>query len=96
MVVGVVRMEFFIPGNNSLKGKRQLVKSLVNRLEARFKKISVAEVDEQDLWQKAVIGVSTVGSSQALVDRCINEVIAFVEGFDGLELISAEVEVISF
>ncbi|HIE33337.1 MAG TPA: DUF503 domain-containing protein, partial [Thermodesulfobacteriaceae bacterium] len=59
MVVGVVRMEFFIPGNNSLKGKRQLVKSLVHRLEARFKKLSVAEVGDQDLWQKAVIGIST-------------------------------------
>ncbi len=96
MVVGVVRMEFFIPGNHSLKGKRQVVRSLVHRLEARFRKISVAEVGEQDLWQKAVIGVSTVGSDQALVDRRLNEVLSFVEGFDGLELLSAEIDFISF
>ncbi|WP_068670712.1 DUF503 domain-containing protein [Thermosulfurimonas dismutans] len=96
MVVGVVRMEFFIPGNNSLKGKRQLVKSLLHRLEARFKKLSVAEVDEQDLWQKAVIGISTVGTDKALVDRRLNQVLSFVEDFDGLELVSAEIDFISY
>ncbi len=96
MVVGVIRMEFFIPGIHSLKGKRQVVKSLVHRLEARFKKIAVAEVEDQDLWQKAVIGLSTVGNDRALVDRRLNQVLSFVEDFDGLELISAEIDFISY
>ena len=96
MVVGVVRVELFIPGNHSLKGKRQVVKSLVHRLEAKFKKLSVAEVDEQDLWQKAVIGISTVGPDKALVDRRLNQVLSFVEDQHGLELLSAEIDFIAY
>lgn len=96
MVVGVVRMEFFIPENHSLKGKRQLVKSLIHRLESRFKKIAVAEVEAQDLWQKAVLGISTVGPDKALVDRRLNQVLSFVEEFDGLELLSAEIDLVAY
>ncbi|RUM89656.1 MAG: DUF503 domain-containing protein [Thermodesulfatator sp.] len=96
MVVGIARMEFYLPGNGSLKGKRQRVKSLIHRLEARFKKLSVAEVDDQDLWQRAVIGASTVASDQRIADRYLSQVLSFVEELDGLELLSAEIEFLTF
>jgi uncharacterized protein YlxP (DUF503 family) len=59
MVIGACSLELHIPGNGSLKGKRQIIKSLVVRLRREFN-VSVAEVGAQDIWQSAIIGVVCV------------------------------------
>jgi uncharacterized protein YlxP (DUF503 family) len=62
MIIGVATVELSIPGNGSLKGKRSVVKSLLARLQREFK-ISAAEVDANDAWQRAVIGMACVSNS---------------------------------
>jgi hypothetical protein len=59
MVVGIVRFELHLPGAQSLKDKRQVVRSLKERLRERVR-ASVAEVEFQDLWQRAAIGFAVV------------------------------------
>jgi uncharacterized protein YlxP (DUF503 family) len=66
MVVGIVRFELHLPGAQSLKDKRQVVRSLKERLRERVH-ASVAEVEFQDLWQRAAIGFAVVGSDGAQV-----------------------------
>ncbi len=61
MVVGIVRVELHLPGAQSLKDKRQVVRSLKERLRERVH-ASVAEVEYQDLWQRTAIGIAVVGS----------------------------------
>jgi hypothetical protein len=61
MVVGIVRMELFVPGSQSLKDKRQVVRSIKERLRERVH-ASVAEVDHQELWQRAALGIAVVGA----------------------------------
>jgi uncharacterized protein YlxP (DUF503 family) len=60
MVVGIVRVELHLPAAQSLKDKRQVVRSLKDRLRERVG-ASVAEVEFQDLWQRAAIGLAVVG-----------------------------------
>jgi uncharacterized protein YlxP (DUF503 family) len=61
MIVGVAALEIQIHGSNSLKEKRGVVQSICRRLRNRFP-VSVAEVGGQDLWQRALLGVTAIGS----------------------------------
>ena len=78
MVIGVCTIELYLPENRSLKGKRQVVKSLKGRLQNRFN-ISIAEVDHLDTWQRATLGVSLISKDQVQVDRELNKMIYFIE-----------------
>lgn len=66
MVVGIVRVELFVPGSQSLKDKRQVVRSIKERLRERVH-ASVAEVDHQELWQRAALGLAVVGADGSQV-----------------------------
>ncbi len=78
MVVGVCRVTLHLPASNSLKDKRQVVRSLLARLQNRFH-LSVAEVDDQDRWQVATLGLVCVSSSAQIVDATLNQALDYVE-----------------
>ncbi|MEJ2677874.1 MAG: DUF503 domain-containing protein [Gemmatimonadota bacterium] len=79
MIVGVAGWELEIIGARSLKDKRSVVRSLKDRLRARFN-VSVAETAYQDVWQRAEITVSTVASDQRRVEEVLNRADRLVEG----------------
>jgi uncharacterized protein YlxP (DUF503 family) len=85
MVVGVLRLELLLPENHSLKGKRSVLRTIKARVQNKFN-VSIAECEDHDLWQRAVLGVSQVGGDQGHVDSCLREVVHFIE-----ELALAEV-----
>ncbi len=66
MFVGLARFELFIAHSSSLKDKRQALRPIVEHLRNKLN-VSVAEIDHQDLWQRAAVGVSCVSSS---IDHC--------------------------
>ncbi len=84
VVVGTLRMEFSIPGNDSLKGKRRILRSLMDRLRSKFG-VAVAEVDHQDAWQKACVGVACVSNDAAVANEVLSRVLRWVEdNHDGI------------
>jgi uncharacterized protein YlxP (DUF503 family) len=86
MVVGIVRIELHIPGASSLKAKRSVVRSLKERIRARVK-AAVAEVDHQDLWQRAALGVAVVSGERSQVDQMLQAVRALVDSAYEAQLI---------
>ncbi len=78
MVVGICRLRLHLPGTTSLKGKRQVIKSIVNRVQNAFN-VSIAEVADQDLWQSAWLGIACVSTDRAHADEVLNRVISFIE-----------------
>jgi len=78
VVVGVARFELYIHGSRSLKEKRAVIRRVVDRVRNRFP-VSVAEVDSQDLHQKATIGFAVVSSSGPVAERVLEKVLRFVE-----------------
>jgi uncharacterized protein YlxP (DUF503 family) len=78
MHVGVCTIDLRLPGNGSLKGKRRVVKSIVTRLTREFN-VSVAEVEDQDLWQRAVLGVACVSSSASYAHGQLERVVQWIE-----------------
>ena len=93
MVVGIVTWELHLVGCQSLNDKRQIVKSLKDRLHDRFN-VSVAEMDLQDQWQEAVIVCAMVGNERGHVQSALQTVAKWVEGnwTDG-DVIEQRVEV---
>jgi uncharacterized protein YlxP (DUF503 family) len=94
MVLGVIKLEIWIPGSTSLKGKRSVVKKIIERTRSRFN-VTVAEVDKQDVYTRAVIGCAMVGSDQRYVNGALDKILDFVEGLAAAEILSETVEIIN-
>ncbi len=84
--VGVARLELHIPENGSLKTKRMVVKSVVQRVRNRFN-VAVAEVDTHDVWQVATLGIVCVSDDRRHANEMMSKVVAFIES----ERLDAEV-----
>jgi uncharacterized protein YlxP (DUF503 family) len=89
MLVAMCRFDLRIPGSNSLKEKRHVVKTLTASLRSKFN-IAVAEVDHQELWQRATIGVSAVASEGYHLKRVMHEVERHIGTFPAIEVLSAD------
>lgn len=93
MTVGVCRVTLRLPENGSLKGKRQLVRSITTRLRTRFN-VAVAEVDDNDRWQIATIGVSCVSNDARHAHEMLSRVVSFIQQSRlDAELLDYEVDV---
>lgn len=93
MIVGVLRVELMIPGSNSLKDRRQVVKSLVEHLRNKFH-VSVAEVDDPQVWRRANIGVAMVGSDTQFVNQVLDKVVDAVRGDPRVSIIDYNMEMV--
>jgi len=92
-----MRLTLHLPENHSLKGKRQVVQSLTHRLRRTFN-VAVAEVEEQDVWQVAVLGVACVSNDARHADEMLAKIANWVaEDAGGGEAVLTrhEIEVIS-
>ena len=95
MVVGVCHLDLRVQGGSSLKGKRQVMKSLLGRVRSRFN-VSISEVGNQDNWNRAEVGICLVGNDKDFIDSALAKVISFIEGTELVEVIRSEVELLSF
>ena|SRR5437773_10558878 len=78
MILGACRLELHLAENHSLKGKRQVVRSVSTRLRNRFN-LAVAEVEEQDVWQTAVLGLACVSNESRHAHVMLENAVSFVE-----------------
>ncbi|MFC1987867.1 DUF503 domain-containing protein [Chloroflexota bacterium] len=94
MHIGVCRIKVRLPENLSLKGKRQVLKSIISRVGSKFN-VSVAEVDDNDLWQLATLGISCVSNDKRHVDEVLSKVVSFITNsrFE-IEVLDCETEII--
>lgn len=94
MHIGVCTIELRLPGNGSLKGKRSVIKSITTRVSREFN-VSIAEVDAQNLWQRAVLGVSCVSSSASYAHGLMERVVQWIEfNRPDIELIEYHIELL--
>jgi uncharacterized protein YlxP (DUF503 family) len=92
MNVGVLQFSIRLPESHSLKEKRQVVKLLVAQLNNRYN-VSAAEVDVQDLWQTASIGVACLSNDKRHTNEVLSKALAFASNFD-LEMLESNIEII--
>ncbi len=94
MNIGVCKIRLRLPENSSLKGKRQVIKSIITRVGSKFN-VAVAEVEDQDLWQLATIGISCVSNDERHVNEMLSTVVNFITNsrFD-IEILGYEIEIL--
>lgn len=89
MVVGTLRVELHLPQSRSLKAKRAEVRPILDGVRAKYR-ISAAEVDHQDTWQRAALGFAVVSNSGAQVTEVLDEVERYVWSRPGIEVLDAD------
>ena len=94
VVVGTCQLVFELPDNHSLKGKRQVSRSLIQRIRNRFN-VAVAEVADQDHWQLLSLGVCCVTDSGRHANQVLSNVLDFIEDEDqGAVLRHSQIEIL--
>lgn len=93
MTVGIARLTLFIPDSHSLKEKRMVLRRVKDRTRGKFN-VAVAEVEDNDVWQRAVLGLAVVGNEGRFVESALDEVIRFVG--NEVEVTNTEREIQSF
>ena len=95
MNVGVCRIKLRLPENLSLKGKRRVLKSITTRVKNKFN-VSIAEVDDHDLWQLATLGICCVSNNGRQTNEVLSKVVNFVtEGRFEIEILDYEIEILA-
>jgi len=92
MVVGTLTIELHLHDNRSLKGKRKIVRSMVDKVKHRFN-VAIAEVGSNDKWQKIELGVSAVGNDRRHIDTSLNTVLTFLDSLYLAEIIDSQIEI---
>ncbi len=93
MIVGLCTVELHFPDAQSLKAKRKILLSLKMKLQNRFN-ISIAEIDENHLWQKSVLGIASVANETSRVNQTLDQVINDIQANPSLELLQSHIEFI--
>ena len=93
MAVGLLILELHVPDAQSLKDKRQVLRSLKDRLREKYN-VAVAELDHEDVWQRSTVGVVTVSNEERHVEESLQHVLAEADRVLGPVLISHSVELL--
>ena len=95
MNIGVCKIRLRFPENLSLKGKRQVLKSIIARINSKFN-VCVAEIDDHDLWQLATIGICCLSNNKRHANEILSKVVNFmVNSHFDVEILDYEIEIIS-
>ena len=94
MVVGVLQLDLRIHDCQSLKAKRGVIRQLISKVRNTFE-VAVAEVGDQDLWQRARLGVAAVGNDKSVINQRLDHVLNFVESLGIAEIFDHRIELIN-
>ena len=94
MNVGVCKVRLRLPENLSLKGKRQILKSIIARVRNKFD-VSVAEIDDNDLWQLSTLGICCISNDNKYTNEVLSKIVDFIiNGRFDVEILDYEIEIL--
>ena len=95
MNIGVCKLRLRLPENGSLKGKRRVLNSITTRVRSKYG-VSIAEIEDQDLWQLATLGVVCVSNDHQHVNELLSKVVNFIEAIRGdAEMLDYQIEILN-
>ena len=93
MEVGILQFTIHLRGSHSLKQKRHVLKSIKDKLRARFN-VSVAEVDDHDLWQRGTVGVVTCSNDAKRIRSQLDKIVMLLRLHPVAELVDHQIEIL--
>ncbi len=94
MVVGTLKIVFHLPENRSLKGKRKVVRSMVDKVKSRFN-AAVAETGSNDKWQRIELGITTVGNDRRHIDSSLNHILDFLDSLCLAQMVETDIDILN-
>lgn len=91
MTIGLCRVVLYLPESGSLKSKRNLLASIVTRIRSKFN-VSVSEIEDNELWQRATLGVAIVSNEARHANRVLSKVVDLVKADVRVELLDYSLE----
>jgi uncharacterized protein YlxP (DUF503 family) len=91
MTIGLCRVVLYLPECGSLKSKRNLLASIVTRIRSKFN-VSVSEIEDNELWQRATLGVAIVSNEARYANRVLSKVVDLVKADVRVELLDHSLE----
>lgn len=91
LIVGLLTVDLFLPYSASLKEKRLVIKSIKDKVRNKFN-VSIAEVDYQDKWQRAQLGVVQVGNDYIFIEKNMNAIFTLIESNGTAEITQHSLE----
>lgn len=86
MLIGICTIDIIVIGSGSLKGKRQVVKSLKDRIRQSYN-VSIAEIDNHDLWQRVTLGIACVGIDKKHINSVLDRTVNFLQKNQSIQLL---------
>lgn len=93
MFVGICSLDLLMAENHSLKGKRQVLRRIKDRVQNTFN-VSIAEVGSLDSWQRSTLGISCVSGDKPQVERQLSKVVDFIDDLHLAEVENVQVEIL--
>jgi uncharacterized protein YlxP (DUF503 family) len=95
VTVGVCYIELLLYEASSLKGKRSILKRIISQVQNKFM-VSIAEVGDNDLWQKSKLGISVIGNNRRFVNSILDKILDFIEKLNLAEILNSEIEIVNY
>lgn len=92
MFIGVGQVELFIPESASLKTKRFVLNSIKTKIRNKFN-VSIAEIENNDKWQRTTLGISTVTNDHKMANNVISKIIDFIDNDYRVQVIDYRIEI---
>jgi len=92
MYIGALRIELYMPQCHNLKEKRQVIRSLIDRISNRFN-VAVAEIDKQDLWQACSMGIACISNREYAAREMLDRVDRAVRSAGKAEVLDSQVTI---
>ncbi len=93
MIIGILKVDFFLPHASSLKEKRMVLRGIKDRVRENFN-VSVSEVDDHEKWQRAKVGIAAIGTDKQGINSLLDKVLNFLSEGRNFEIINHEMELI--
>lgn len=93
MIVGILQIDLFLSDSQSLKEKRMILKSLKSRLRNNFN-VAVSELDFEEKWQRALLGIVSIGNEKRALDARLASVVEFVNRDKSVEVVDYSTELL--
>ncbi len=92
-MVGICTIEIHIPGSDSLKNKRRVIKSIIQRIRNKYN-VSVSEIDEQDIWQRATLGIACISNDKNIIHKTFSHIENFLDSNMEIQVINLYIEIL--
>jgi len=96
MVIGLLKIEFYIESSRSLKDKRRIIKSLIQKLKSKYSNLSVSEIELLNNWKKSIIAIVTVSNEITYINSVLDKVLNYIIEGSNYQVVKSDIEILNY